>query len=162
MEKREVFHIGEPIRNADCIGICADWVDGEERGEETIAEVLPTPDNNETAMLQACLFVAAPALLAAVKDMLRCPSANVAMCKAYIISDERMQALRDAVAMTVPPLKVGDVVKYAKPADGEDGFRFALVELRGTYALCELICNWTVRPIESLKLTDIVRAEEKS
>ena len=56
-------------------------------------------------------------------------------------------------------LQVGDTVKYASPKEGEDGYRFTLVEINGDRCLCELLCDWTVRPVETLMLKDIVKAE---
>jgi len=67
MNDKSKWHVGEPIMRRDSIGICQAWSDGEESGEETIAEVLTTPDDNKTALEQARLIAAAPELLEALK-----------------------------------------------------------------------------------------------
>jgi hypothetical protein len=71
ISKRQ-WYVGDPIRNLDCLGICVQWKDGDEVGEETIAEVLPaTPGVQEK---QAALIVTAvnshAALVAALEHAL--------------------------------------------------------------------------------------------
>lgn len=44
--------------------------------------------------------------------------------------------------------KVGDVVKYARPAEGEADFRFLLKERHENRVAIELICDERIRPIE--------------
>lgn len=56
-------------------------------------------------------------------------------------------------------MQAGDIVKYAAPKEGEDGHRFSLIEINGDRCMCEMICDWTVRPGETLMLKDIVKAE---
>lgn len=74
------WYIGAPIRSPDAIGICVAWQDGEETGEETIAEVLPAP--GKVAQKQAAFIVTAcnsfdsdkatiKALAASLADMMR-------------------------------------------------------------------------------------------
>jgi len=66
--KHESWHVGDPIRSTDTLGICKRWTDGEETGEETIAEVLPGCPP-AVMLAQAKLIAAAPELLAALREM---------------------------------------------------------------------------------------------
>lgn len=59
------WYVGEPIRSRDTLGINVKWKDGDEEGEETIAEVLPGCGPVKM-MEQARLMAAAPELLAAL------------------------------------------------------------------------------------------------
>lgn len=44
--------------------------------------------------------------------------------------------------------RVGDVVKYSRPAEGESEFRFLLKEHHGDRVAIELICDERIRPVE--------------
>lgn len=57
--KDKPWFVGAGIRSHDTAGICSQWHDGEETGEETIAEVLPTNNDNKTRDLQAAFIVKA-------------------------------------------------------------------------------------------------------
>jgi len=54
--------------------------------------------------------------------------------------------------------KVGDVVKYSRPADGEADFRFLLKEHNGDRVAIELICTERIRPIEVVATDEIEAA----
>lgn len=53
-------------------------------------------------------------------------------------------------------MNVRDIVKYARPEPGEEAYRFTLIEMNGDHCLCELICNETIKPVETLSIFDIV------
>ncbi|HEU4343717.1 MAG TPA: hypothetical protein VFU31_19375 [Candidatus Binatia bacterium] len=65
-EPARQWYVGEPIRSRDTLGINVRWKDGDEEGEETIAEVLPGCGPAKM-MEQARLIAAAPDLLAALE-----------------------------------------------------------------------------------------------
>ena len=52
-------------------------------------------------------------------------------------------------------MKTGDIVKYGNPQPGEDDIRFVLREINGDRVLIELVCNWTIRPIETVMASDV-------
>lgn len=57
-------------------------------------------------------------------------------------------------------IKVGDVVKYSKPQQGEADFRFTVVEIDeidGNVDI-ELICDWAIRPIENVDISEVTKA----
>ena len=51
--------------------------------------------------------------------------------------------------------RVGDVVKYSHPAEGEGNFRFLLKEHNGDRIAIELICAERIRPVELVSTDDI-------
>lgn len=53
------------------------------------------------------------------------------------------------------PLKVGDIVKYSKPQPGEEPYRFKLREVNGDRVLIELICRFTIKPLETVEIGEI-------
>jgi hypothetical protein len=57
-------------------------------------------------------------------------------------------------------MKINDIVKYLKPQSGEDAIRFLLLEINGDRVLVELICDWTIKPVETLPITEICAANE--
>lgn len=92
------YRVGAPIRNPDAIGIVRDWQDGDEQGEETIAEVLPTtpPEIGEADArllsasweMREALRNAIPSLMFAI-DALQAPDKcamreNLEACKAAL------------------------------------------------------------------------------
>lgn len=89
------WRIGDPIRSPDAIGICRDWNDGLDSGEETIAEVLPTTPP-EIGLAQALLMVAAPKLLHAAEQLLA--EMNIAFDEVPDGVDAWMATLKTAIA----------------------------------------------------------------
>jgi hypothetical protein len=59
---------------------------------------------------------------------------------------------------TKSKLRVGDLVKYSRPAKGESGFRFLLKEHNGDRVAIELICDERIRPIEVVATDEIEAA----
>jgi len=58
-----------------------------------------------------------------------------------------------------PAPQVGDTVKYSKPADEEErDFRFVLLELNGDRASIQLQCDWRIKPVETVPLSEIAKA----
>lgn len=56
-------------------------------------------------------------------------------------------------------MKVNDIVKYSMPAKGEEDIRFVLREINGDRVLVELVCDWTIKPVETLPLTEVCSAD---
>ena len=59
-----------------------------------------------------------------------------------------------------PAMKVNDLVKYARPQNEEEGqFRFRVLEIHrdveNARAHIQLICDWRIKPVEVVALTDI-------
>jgi len=52
-------------------------------------------------------------------------------------------------------MKIGDTVKYSRPAAGEEDLRFALLEANGDRVAIQLICDWTIKPIEVVSNSEI-------
>lgn len=52
-------------------------------------------------------------------------------------------------------IQAGEIVKYAAPDFGESDFRFILREINEDRALIELICDYAIRPLETVMLTEI-------
>lgn len=50
------------------------------------------------------------------------------------------------------------IVKYSRPAPGEEGFRFILREDNGDRVLIELICDMHIRPVECVAKSEICDA----
>jgi hypothetical protein len=57
-------------------------------------------------------------------------------------------------------MKTNDTVKYHKPQKGEENLRFVLREINGDRVLIELICDWTIKPIESVPIAEVCPANE--
>ena len=60
-------------------------------------------------------------------------------------------------------MKVNDVVKYSRPQnEDEDKFRFRVLEIHrdveNPRAHIQLICDWRIKPIEVVALSDIEAA----
>ena len=58
------------------------------------------------------------------------------------------------------PLKPNDIVKYSRPQNEEEGkFRFRVLEIHrdveNPRAHVQLICDYRIRPVEVVALTDI-------
>ncbi len=56
-------------------------------------------------------------------------------------------------------MKINDIVKYSKPAKGEEEIRFVLREVNGDRVLIELICDWAIKPVETLPITEVCIAD---
>jgi hypothetical protein len=56
-------------------------------------------------------------------------------------------------------MKLNDIVKYSTPQKGEEDIRFILREINGDRVLVELICDWAIKPVETLPITEICLAE---
>jgi hypothetical protein len=59
-------------------------------------------------------------------------------------------------------MKVNDIVKYSRPEnDDEEKFRFRVLEIHrdveNPRAHIQLICDWRIKPIEVVALSDIER-----
>ena len=56
-------------------------------------------------------------------------------------------------------MKVNDVVKYARPQNGEEAFRFRVLEIHRDVEIprvhIQLICDWRIKPVEVVALNDI-------
>jgi len=57
-------------------------------------------------------------------------------------------------------MKTNDCVKYSKPKKGEEDIRFILREMNGDRVLVELICDWTIKPVETLPIEEVCSANE--
>ncbi len=57
--------------------------------------------------------------------------------------------------MNTTTLKVGSIVRYAHPAEGESEFRFVLKEDNGDRVLIELICDYRIKPLETVPIGEI-------
>jgi len=57
-------------------------------------------------------------------------------------------------------MKKNDIVKYAKPDEGEEGFRFVVREVNGDRGMFEQICDATIMPVECLPLSEMEVVEE--
>jgi hypothetical protein len=57
-------------------------------------------------------------------------------------------------------MKTNDTVKYSKPQKGEENLRFVLREINGDRVFIELICDWTIKPIESVPIAEVCPANE--
>ncbi len=55
-------------------------------------------------------------------------------------------------------MKVGDTVKYAHPQPGEEDLRFILLEHNGDRVAIQLICDWRIKPVETVDLREVVNA----
>ena len=58
------------------------------------------------------------------------------------------------------PIEAGDVVRYSKPeSGGENDARFLVLEVHRDVeqprAHIQLICDWRIKPVEVVALTDI-------
>jgi hypothetical protein len=50
------------------------------------------------------------------------------------------------------------IVRYSKPAKGEESFRFILLELNDNRASIQLVCHWTIKPVETVDVQEICPA----
>lgn len=57
-------------------------------------------------------------------------------------------------------MKINDTVKYSKPQAGEEDIRFVLREINGDRVMIELICDWSIKPVETVSLSEICSANE--
>jgi hypothetical protein len=57
-------------------------------------------------------------------------------------------------------MKTNDCVKYSKPEKGEEQFRFILREINGDRVLIELICDWAIKPVETVSIDEVCPANE--
>ena len=55
-------------------------------------------------------------------------------------------------------IKVGSIVKYSQPTEGEADFRFLLKEDNGDRVMIELICDERIRPVEVVAPDEIEAA----
>lgn len=53
-----------------------------------------------------------------------------------------------------------DIVEYRKPQEGEEDIRFVLREINGDRVLIELICEWTIKPTETVTISEVCKADE--
>jgi len=65
--------------------------------------------------------------------------------------------------VSLRPIEAGDVVKYSKPEnDNERDARFLVLEVHRdveqTRAHIQLICDWRIKPVEVVRLSDIAAA----
>jgi hypothetical protein len=63
-------------------------------------------------------------------------------------------------------IEINDVVKYSRPQNEEEGnFRFRVLEIHRNVenprAHIQLICDWRIKPVEVLALTDIEPARQR-
>jgi hypothetical protein len=60
-------------------------------------------------------------------------------------------------------MKVGDIVKWAEPIErGEEGARYVLIEHNGDRGFIRLICDMSIPPVQLVRTSDIVVAEDTS
>jgi len=64
------------------------------------------------------------------------------------------------MAMLKAPMEVNDLVKYSRPQNDEESkFRFRVLEIHRDVekprAHIQLICDWRIKPVEVVALTDI-------
>ena len=57
-------------------------------------------------------------------------------------------------------MKVNEIVKYSKPQKGEEDIRFILREINGDRVLIELICDWAIKPTETVAISQVCKADE--
>jgi hypothetical protein len=57
--------------------------------------------------------------------------------------------------MTAARIKVGSVVKNSRPTEGEADLRFILKEDNGNRVLIELICDYRIKPLETVAEDEI-------
>ncbi len=55
-------------------------------------------------------------------------------------------------------MKPGQMVRYSRPAPGEESFRFTLLEDNGDRVLIRWICDLPIGPTETVARTDVVEA----
>lgn len=54
-------------------------------------------------------------------------------------------------------MNVGDIVKYAEPQDGEEGYRFRVMEVNGDRLMVQFIGHiLPIPPVETLRLSDVI------
>lgn len=47
-----------------------------------------------------------------------------------------------------------------KPQKGEEDIRFILREINGDRVLIEMICSWTLKPTETVAISEVCKADE--
>lgn len=53
-------------------------------------------------------------------------------------------------------MKQGDTVKYSKPLDAEEAqLRFLLLEHNGDRVAIQLICDETIKPVETVEVSEV-------
>ena len=57
-------------------------------------------------------------------------------------------------------MKTNDCVKYRRPQKGEEDIRFILREINGDRVFVEVICDWTIKPVETLPFEEVCLADE--
>lgn len=57
-------------------------------------------------------------------------------------------------------MKINDIVRYSKPQKGEEDIRFTLREINGDRVLIEMICDWTIKPTETVASDEVCSADE--
>ncbi len=57
-------------------------------------------------------------------------------------------------------MKINDIVKYSKPQKGEERIRFVLREVNGDRVLIEMICDWAIKPTETVAISEVCNADE--
>ena len=57
-------------------------------------------------------------------------------------------------------MKLNDIVRYSKPQTGEENIRFVLREINGDRVMIELICDWVIKPTETVPITEVCKADE--
>lgn len=57
-------------------------------------------------------------------------------------------------------MKVGDLVKYKNPRPGEEDIRFVLRELNGDRVLIEFVCDYRIKPLETVAIDEVCPADD--
>ena len=57
-------------------------------------------------------------------------------------------------------MRIGDIVKYRKPQSQERDIRFILRELNGDRVLIELICDYRIKPLETVSTHEVCLADD--
>jgi len=57
-------------------------------------------------------------------------------------------------------MKENDIVRYSKPQIGEEDIRFILREINGDRVLIEMVCEWTIKPTETVAISEVCKADE--
>jgi hypothetical protein len=55
-------------------------------------------------------------------------------------------------------MKTGTIVRYSNPQPGEEVFRFVVVDNCGDRAAIALICDWHIKPVEVVPVSEITEA----
>ena len=57
-------------------------------------------------------------------------------------------------------MKINDIVRYSRPQKGEEDIRFVLREVNGDRVLIEMICEWVIKPTETVAISEVCKADE--